>query len=255
MELMLDEQHRRGKAAKIIAVLRHFLGVEDLGGRTVVDVGCSAGYIADELAGAGARRVFGFDIDRPGLTKAHQRFGERVSFLLAAGDRLPLPAASVDVVVFNHIYEHVEDPDAVMDEIRRVLRPDGVVYLGFGNRLGIIEPHYRLPFLSYLPARVADRYVRAFGRADNYYERFRTRPGLRDLAHGLFVWDYTVPVIKRPDLFAGADVVPKAAAVLPAPVVRTLMPLVPAYVWVGSPSDRAPAGAALEIPPRRVRTR
>ena len=34
------------------------------------------------------------------------------------------------MVVFNHIYEHVVDPDAVLAEIRRVLRPDGVVYLG-----------------------------------------------------------------------------------------------------------------------------
>ena len=65
-------------------------------------------------------------------------------------------------MVLNHIYEHVVDPDAVLREIRRVLAPDGVVYLGLANRLGVVEPHYRLPFLSWLPhGPLADRYVRA----------------------------------------------------------------------------------------------
>lgn len=78
---MLDEDKRRRKAAKIIAVLAHFLGRdtakpgEVLSGLTVGDVGCSAGFIADELAAAGARRTLGLDIDVPGLRKASDRFG------------------------------------------------------------------------------------------------------------------------------------------------------------------------------------
>ena len=99
-----------------------------------------------------------------------------MEFIAAPGDMIPLPPQSVDVIVFNHIYEHVPDPEAVMAEIRRVLKDDGVVYPGLGNRFGIMEPHYRLPFLSWLPKRYADRYVRVTGRADSYYERFRA-PG------------------------------------------------------------------------------
>ena len=72
---------------------------------------------------------------------------------------------SVDVCVFNHIYEHVVDPDAVMAELHRVLADERVLYLGLGNRLGVMEPHYRLPFLSYLPRPMADRYMRVTGRA------------------------------------------------------------------------------------------
>src|SRR4051812_23623447 len=111
---MLDEAKRRRKAAKIIAVLRHFLGRADLSGLTVADVGCSAGFIADELAEAGAAHTLGVDIDVPGLRKAAARFGERVAFVCGDGSRLPFPDGSVDVLVFNHIYEHVIDPDAVV---------------------------------------------------------------------------------------------------------------------------------------------
>ncbi|MBB2742626.1 UNVERIFIED_ORG: ubiquinone/menaquinone biosynthesis C-methylase UbiE [Microbispora rosea subsp. rosea] len=265
---MLDEDKRRRKAAKIIAVLAHFLGRdaakpgEALSGLTVGDVGCSAGFIADELAAAGARHTLGLDIDVPGLRKASDRFGERVEFVCADGSRLPFPDGSIDVLVFNHIYEHVVDPDAVIADMHRVLSDDGVLYLGLGNRLGVMEPHYKLPFLSYLPPAAADRYVRAFGRADHYYERFRTRPGLRRMLADFHVWDYTFPVLAAPERFAGGELFPGAAgraakATLertPRPALRALLPVVPTYLWVATKTPRRPLGAPLPQPPEPVRT-
>jgi SAM-dependent methyltransferase len=252
MAAMRDEQGRRRKAAKILAILRHVTGRADLAGLTVADVGCSQGFIADELAGAGARVTYGVDIDVPGLAAAHRRFGERVRFVCAAGERLPFADASVDLAVFNHIYEHVVDPDAVLADIRRVLRPDGVLYLGLGNRLGIMEPHYRLPFLSYLPGKAADRYVRAFGRADHYYERFRTRPGLRRMLADWQVLDYTLPVLAEPGRFAGDDLVPGPVSRLPKPALAALLPLLPTYLWVASPGPLVAAGPALRVPPTPI---
>src|SRR5690349_22476064 len=122
MAAMRDEAGRRRKAAKILAVLRHVLGRDEdtgLTGLTVADIGCSQGYIADELSAAGAARTLGVDIDVPGLAVAQSRFGERVGFVCAAGEALPLPDASVDVAVFNHIYEHVVDPEGVLADVRR----------------------------------------------------------------------------------------------------------------------------------------
>ncbi|SDG65179.1 Ubiquinone/menaquinone biosynthesis C-methylase UbiE [Sinosporangium album] len=265
---MLDEAKRRRKAAKIIAVLGHFLGSGSTGpggrpleGLTVADIGCSAGFIADELAEAGAEHTFGVDIDVPGLRRAAGRFGHRVEFVCADGTALPFPDGSVDVLVFNHIYEHVVDPDAVVAEMRRVLSDTGVLYLGLGNRLGVMEPHYKLPFLSYLPPALADRYVRAFGRADHYYERFRTRRGLRRMMRAFHVWDYTFPVLATPGRFAGAELFPGvvgrlAGAVLawvPRDVLRLLLPVVPTYLWVATKTPMMPRGARLPQPPERVR--
>lgn len=84
MAKMTDEPGRRAKARKIIAVLQHALGVRDLSGLKALDIGCSAGFIADEIAAAGARTT-GVDIDEPGLTAARERFGHRVDFRLARG--------------------------------------------------------------------------------------------------------------------------------------------------------------------------
>jgi SAM-dependent methyltransferase len=240
--LMHDERGRRTKARKIVAVLGHFLGRTDLAGLDVLDLGSSTGYISDELAAAGAR-VVGLDVDRPGLAKAAATFGSRVTFLAGDGARLPLADGSVDAVVFNQIYEHVPDPDRVVAEIRRVLRPGGLVYLGLTNRLVPVEPHYRLPLLSWLPAPVADRYMRVAGKGPGYPERLRTYPGLRRLCRGLTLWDYTLGVLRHPEAFNATDAVPGPARLVPAGLLRAAFPVLPGYVWVGVNGDRRPAGA------------
>ena len=249
---MSDEAGRRRKAAKILAVLRHFLGRQDFAGLTALDIGCSTGFIADELRRAGAT-VTGLDIDEPGLAQARARFGDGIEFLNAGGDAIPKPDGSVDLVVFNHIYEHVVDADAVMAEIRRVLKPDGVVYLGLANRLGVVEPHYGLPFLSWLPKPLAHRYVRASGRAPEYYETFRTRRGLRRMCAGLSVWDYTFTVLTASRDVAAADLVPGPLASAPPSFWRALTPVLPTFIWVGTPGDRRPLGPECTAPPALVR--
>jgi hypothetical protein len=249
---MLEEDKRRRKAAKLISVLTHFLGRDDLDGLTVADVGCSAGFISDELVRAGASRTIGVDIDVPGLRRAADRFGDRVAFVCGDGARLPFADGSLDVIVFNHIYEHVVDPDAVVGDHHGVPADDGALYLGLGNKYGIIEPHYKLPFLSYLPYGLADRYVRAFGRADQYYERFRSRGGLRRMLAGFQVWDYTFSVIAEPGRFHGESDLPGPVARLPEPAVRALRPVIPTFLWVATKGPRRPAGPALSSPPEQV---
>ena len=253
MDRMLDEEARRTKARKLIAILQHALGRTDLGGLTALDVGCSAGFIADELARAGARTT-GVDIDEPGLERARERFGDHIDFRLARGEDLPLPDESVDVVVLNHIYEHVVDPAAVLTDIHRVLRPGGAVYLGLGHRWQVIEPHHRLPFLSWLPPRLADRYLQVTGKGEHYYERYASPAGLRRLASAFDTWDYTLSVLAEPARFSGEDLIPAWSARVPERVMRLALPRVPTYLWVGVKGRAEPSGPSLRVPPRRVPT-
>lgn len=246
-----DQVRRQRKAAKILAVLRHFLGREDLNGLVALDVGCSTGFLADVLRADGAR-VIGMDIDRPGLAHAQQRFGEQIGFVCADGGAMPLADASVDVVVFNQVYEHVVDADAVMAEITRVLAPHGAAFFGFGNKYQVIEPHYRLPFLSWLPVRVADRYVAASGRAADYYERFRTRRGLLRMCRGLTIWDYTYAVLADAQGFDATDVVPRGLRRAPAWFWRSLQAIMPTFLWVGTPGTDQPRGPAVRVSPTRL---
>lgn len=251
MAKMLDEEGRRTKARKIISIIEHALGRPDLSGLRALDVGCSAGFIADELAVAGAQTI-AIDIDEQAVSSAKERFGARVDFRLSRGEEIPLPDASVDVVVFNHIYEHVVDPVPVVAEIHRVLSPSGVAYLGLGHKWQIIEPHHRLPFLSWLPPSAADSYMRATGRGDHYYERFRTPKGLRRLFQDFDVWDYTLAVLAEPERFHGDDIVPEWVRRIPQSSLKALLPLVPTYLWVAFKRPRELAGQPLLVPPTRV---
>lgn len=248
---MHNEAGRRHKAAKMLAVLEHFRGSADLTGVRAVDLGCSTGFIADEFRRAGATTV-GIDIDALGLAAANRRFHDHVSFICADGEALPFPSSSIDVVIFNHIYEHVVDPDAVVADIVRILRPGGLAYLGLGNRWGVIEPHYGLPFLSWLPPRLADRYIRRFGRADAYHERFRGQRRLRRMVGELTLWDYTETVLAEPETFSAGDVVPGPLSRLPSTVWRLARPLIPTFIWIGIKGDGAPAGPRPKCPPRRL---
>jgi 2-polyprenyl-3-methyl-5-hydroxy-6-metoxy-1,4-benzoquinol methylase len=230
---MQDERTRRQKAQKIIRVLHHYLGRADLKDLSTLDIGCSVGIIASELAADGALST-GVDIDVPGLEAAQARFGDRVTFICASADDLAMPDESVDVVVFNHIYEHVVDADAVVNEIYRVLKPTGVVYLGLANKFQLMEPHYGLPLLSWLPQKAADKYIRYAGRASHYYESHLSRAGLKQLLRGFHIYDYTVPIIRHPDVFGSSDQVKSLVSRLPAPLIQALIPIVPTYIWLGT---------------------
>jgi SAM-dependent methyltransferase len=250
--LMSDVAGRRRKAAKIVAVVEHFLG-RSLDGLLVVDAGCSVGIIAGTIAEHGAR-VVGVDIDRPGLAAARTRVDGTAALVCADGAQLPFADASVDVVVFNHVYEHLVDPEGAVAELRRVVKPNGVLFLGLGNRLGVMEPHHRLPFLSWLPAPLADHYLQRARGVERYHERFATRRGLQRMFAGMTVWDYTLAIAQEPERFAAGDVVPSRVASMPAGVLRLGRGLFPSYVWLATAGSSAPLGPSLRTPPERVPT-
>lgn len=73
-----------------------------------------------------------------------------------------------DLAVLDNVLEHLPDQDAAIATIAAALRAGGILYVLVPNRLWPIEAHYQLPFLSWLPLPLANRYVRLFKKADDY---------------------------------------------------------------------------------------
>lgn len=92
-------------------------------------------------------------------------------FQLVQGVELPFPDASFDVVITNHVIEHVGDAVAQarhLAEIHRVMKPDGVGYLAVPNRWMLVEPHFRLMFLSWWPHAWRTPYLRLMRKGEFY---------------------------------------------------------------------------------------
>ncbi len=103
--------------------------VPDWRGLDVLDLGCGGGFMAEPLARRGAA-VIGVDPCPQAVAAAarHARgTGLDIDYRVGAGEALPLADAAVDVVVCVDVLEHVDDIDAVLAEVARVLRPGGLL--------------------------------------------------------------------------------------------------------------------------------
>lgn len=161
---VLDRDTRIMKARKIVALLGEDRFARS---RAVLEIGCGSGVIASTLAELGPA---GLDVHAADVVDSRiEKHG--YTFRVVGGTTLPYPDRSFDVVISNHVIEHVGPPEAQLahlTEMRRVLAPGGVAYLAVPNKWRVVEPHYRLPFLSWLPQSASDLYVRLARRGSHY---------------------------------------------------------------------------------------
>lgn len=100
------------------------LALEELSGKKIVlDVGCGDGQIARALAANGAT-VLGIDPTQMHIDIANERAGGP-SYLLGSATSLPVENSSQDAVVACLVFEHIDEVDAAIAEVARVLKPGG----------------------------------------------------------------------------------------------------------------------------------
>ena len=87
----------------------------------VLDLGCGRGGVV-ELFWRDVRLAAGLDPDVPSLAE-HRAPGMPV--IRGRGEHLPFGASTFDLIVCLWVLEHLEQPEAVFNEVRRVLRPGG----------------------------------------------------------------------------------------------------------------------------------
>ena len=176
----LDLRGRNAKARKIEALLDLVPGERML---RVLEIGTGSGGIASYF---GHHPDLRCDVDAVDVNDTRQiRDGFR--FTQVGGVELPFDDEQFDVVISNHVVEHVGDHGAQLQhlkEMRRMMKPGGVGYLAVPNRWQVVEPHYRLAFLSWLPESWRSPYVRMRGRGPDYDCRPLTVPELEGLLSG-----------------------------------------------------------------------
>jgi len=229
-----DMTTRQRKAAKILRALVTHLGREDLRGLKCLDLGCSVGIISRALADSGAN-IIGIDIDRAALQEAASQGANSAAFATGDVGATPFPADTFDVLICSQVYEHSPSLTLLVREIHRVLKQGGVCFFSGPNRWAIMEEHYNLPFLSWLPKAWADRYVRWSGRANEYYENPRSAGALRSNLADFAIFDLNPDMIRYPELYAMEPEVGRfkyVARLVPDWFWKQLGSFVPNFNWI-----------------------
>ncbi len=169
----------RGKSAEatdLIIERRHRMVQPHIGGRggTLLDFGCGTGtqtlLFLDDF-----ESLRGVDVDTASIQKfrstiTRRVLDARVEAIEYDGHTLPLGNATVDFVVSFEVLEHVQDEQRALDELHRVLKSGGRLAISVPNRWWIFETHgaalpvlkwNRVPFFSWLPKPIHDRWARA----------------------------------------------------------------------------------------------
>ncbi|NLV59126.1 MAG: class I SAM-dependent methyltransferase [Clostridiales bacterium] len=102
------------------------------------------------------------------ILKANDISEDRI--IAAYGEQLPFSDNSFDRVFSVSVLEHVQDPEKVVCEIVRVLRPGGYAYINVPNYGSLYEGHYRMPWIPHMTKSLARRYVSLWGRCPDYID-------------------------------------------------------------------------------------
>jgi len=156
---------------------------ERLHGRVLVD-GCGVGTYLSRLSPI-CGQTLGLDIEFPRVQDS-RAFSPLV--VCGAGEHLPFESASIDLVFSHEVLEHVQDDQAAISEMVRVLKPGGRVVLFCPNRGYPFETHGvywrgryhfgNIPLVNYLPRRWRDKlapHVEIYTRR-NLAQLFRAQP-------------------------------------------------------------------------------
>ena len=106
---------------------RYFLAREAAQGKVVLDIACGEGYGSRLLADVAAK-VVGVDISLEAVHHAAKKYTHpRLVFVQGSATAIPLADDSVDLVISFETIEHLAEHEAMLAEIRRVLRPGGML--------------------------------------------------------------------------------------------------------------------------------
>jgi ubiquinone/menaquinone biosynthesis C-methylase UbiE len=158
----LKEQSEPDHFYQVLAAdsVRQISSFVALNGRVILDVGGGPGYFADAFRAAGACYV-GVD---PDVGELSARGEPAEGMVRASGTELPVRTESVDVCYSSNVLEHVADPVRMLDEMVRVTRPGGTVFVSFTPWFSPWGGHETAPW-HFLGGHFARRrFVRKNGR-------------------------------------------------------------------------------------------
>ena len=174
----------------IIDTLRKYAPEFEVGGARVLDVGCGDAGALIAFAEQGALCA-GIESYEPSLERGRLRaadHGVDVDLRKGVAEAIPFADASFDLVLLDNVLEHVNDRPLTLREVRRVLKPGGLLYMVTPKPFALYslwnDPHYDLAGLVLMPRSMQIWYfekVRRGGKGTYDVGVIPTRRAVRSL--------------------------------------------------------------------------
>ena len=104
--------------------------------RKVLDVGCSYGFMLQKFPDSFQK--FGIDVSGYAISIAKKRLPSAIFKIRSAEEKLPFEKDFFDIILFNDVLEHLENPKVALENIWKVLKKGGILYITTPN-LNIIR--------------------------------------------------------------------------------------------------------------------
>jgi SAM-dependent methyltransferase len=169
-------------------IYRYAFACSKVKGLNVLDIASGEGYGTNALSKV-ARRVIGVDISLEAVEHAKSKY--HLDFRVGSAEQLPVESDSLDAVISFETVEHVPNPKIFMQEVFRVLKPDGIFIVSTPNKevylngkepnpyhcselsksefLGLLEPCFHINEIlgQRFPTCPMDDFQRFIGRFSN----------------------------------------------------------------------------------------
>ncbi|HSX07920.1 MAG TPA: class I SAM-dependent methyltransferase [Candidatus Saccharimonadales bacterium] len=167
-ERMIPEFHK-GDLIYAEHLTRYMCAQELVRGKVVLDIASGSGY-GSQLLAKTAKKVYGVDVDKGAVEYARQQFpAQNLEYKVGDGESIPLEDNSVDVVITFETIEHIKDYRKFIDEMKRVLKPDGIAIVSTPNDLEFAEGnHFHLHEFEY--KELVALLKKDFKNIDSYYQ-------------------------------------------------------------------------------------
>jgi len=159
--------------------------------KEVLDIASGEGYGSAMLANK-ASKVIGVDISAEAVNHARKRYNkENLEYMIGSCADIPLPDASVDMVVSFETIEHHDQHEKMMQEIMRVLRPTGVLLISSPDKYHYsVEPGFSNPY------HIKELYQHEFKQLLGSYFKYVTYFGQRVIyGSGIFAESLPTPLL------------------------------------------------------------
>jgi SAM-dependent methyltransferase len=132
-------------------ILQRFVKITKENRRKVVclDLGCGDGFFTQFLVGL-CNLSIGVDLNE----YPAWRYRDNSFFIVADARKIPLHSNSIDLVIIISLLEHVPNWRSIVAETSRILKLGGLVVIQLPNLHALIEPHTKVPFISFMPVRL-----------------------------------------------------------------------------------------------------